>query len=223
MTPPSKLRYGADYREQLTLADGRRVWIRPIRPDDKARLLEAFAQLSVTSRYQRFLSERTSLDEKDLAFLTEVDGWNHFCLVALDGPDESDPHGVASARFVRAADDPQVAEPAVTVIDAWQGRGLGRQLLLRLMEAARERGVRTFRSTMLASNVAMRRLVEQIADRARIRHEGPLMICEFDLPEARELAAARTPEDQSRWDAIRRFFRLVASRILAETDAARDA
>ncbi len=214
--PPANLRYGADYREEIVLADGRRLWLRPIRPDDKQALLEAFEKLSETSRYQRFLSERVRLDEEDLRFLTEVDGWNHFCIVAVDGPDDATAHGVGSARFVRSADEPKVAEPAVTVIDAWQGQGVGRQLLLRLMEAARERGIEVFRSTVLASNVAVRRLYEQIGSKARMRHEGPLVICEFDLPAATELAAARTSEDQFRWDAIWRYFRLVASRILAE-------
>ncbi|RMF76016.1 MAG: GNAT family N-acetyltransferase [Acidobacteria bacterium] len=214
--PATKLRYGADYREKVELEDGSEVWLRPIRPDDKQRLLEAFSRLSETSRYQRFLSDRVTLDEKTLRFLTEVDGWDHVCLVALDGPDDATAHGLASARFVRDADDPQVAEPAVTVIDEWQGRGLGRALLVRLMEAARERGVTVFRSTILASNEAIRRLVEQVGGKARVQRKGELLMIEFDLPEATELVAARSPEDQSRWDAIRRFFRLAASRILSE-------
>ena len=48
------------------------------------------------------------------------------------------------ARYVRDRDDPQTAEIAVTVVDDWQGRGLGTELLTQLSGRARREGVLRF-------------------------------------------------------------------------------
>jgi GNAT superfamily N-acetyltransferase len=40
-----------------------------------------------------------------------------------------DGRGVGIARYIRDAEDPQAAEVAVTVLDHWQRRGLGTELL----------------------------------------------------------------------------------------------
>jgi RimJ/RimL family protein N-acetyltransferase len=66
---------------------------------------------------------------------------------------------VGIARYVRDVDDPQAAEIAVTIIDDWQGRGLGTELLARLSDRARQEGVRRFTALADASNVAVAALL----------------------------------------------------------------
>jgi GNAT superfamily N-acetyltransferase len=51
----------------------------------------------------------------------------------------------------------------VTVADEAQRKGLGRLLLLRLVAAARERGIERFRFEVLSSNAAMATLIAEIA------------------------------------------------------------
>jgi GNAT superfamily N-acetyltransferase len=68
-----------------------------------------------------------------------VDHHDHEAIIALD---PLTGEGVGVARYVRAGADPEVAEVAVTVVDDWQGRGLGRALLERLAARARREGVR---------------------------------------------------------------------------------
>src|ERR1700723_1832427 len=96
-----------------------------------------FRRMSPDSRYRRFFSGITELSPVMLDYLTEVDGYDHFALVAtVDSLDLKAEEGVAAARFVRLPGEPEVAEAAVTVIDDFQGRGLGRLLLARLVDAA---------------------------------------------------------------------------------------
>jgi RimJ/RimL family protein N-acetyltransferase len=70
---------------------------------------------------------------------------------ALAGPDG----GVGVARYVRDADDPQAAEIAVTVVDQWQGRGLGTELLTRLCGRARSEGIYRFTALVAEDNRAV--------------------------------------------------------------------
>ena len=86
------------------LRDGDRVRIRPIRSDDKPRLVEAFDGLGDTSRYRRFLGYKKELSVAELVSLTEVDHHEHEALGALD-PETGE--GVGVAPLVREPGPPR--------------------------------------------------------------------------------------------------------------------
>lgn len=175
--------FGPDYREELTLRDGTSVRLRPIRPDDKERLAAGLRQLSPQSRYLRFFTDKDRLTDSELRYLTEVDGEDHFALGASAlGEDGREGEGLGIGRFVRLSDEPGVAEPALAVVDALQGQGLGRTLLLRLIAAAAERGIDTFRCDFLAVNRGMEQLLRDVSSEVRFRSDGPVVTAEFRLP-----------------------------------------
>jgi RimJ/RimL family protein N-acetyltransferase len=68
--------------------------------------------------------------------------------------------GIGIARYVRDAHDPQTAEIAVTIIDDWQGRSLGTELLAQLSDRARQEGIRRFTALVAAGNAAMTGLLQ---------------------------------------------------------------
>ena len=76
--------------------------MRPIAPEDKARLAAGVAALSPESQYGRFLTGKSSLTPAELRYLTEVDGRDHIALLVLD----SDGELVAVGRIVRDAARP---------------------------------------------------------------------------------------------------------------------
>lgn len=152
----------------LRLHNGAAFEIRPIRPQDKARLTAAHAHLSDESVRRRFLSAKPRLSTTDLRYLTEVDGSDHVALVAV--PAGASGPIVAVARFVRQPDDPETAEFAIVVADAYQQLGLGRALAIELATRARDIGVRRFSAVALADNLAVRRLLDRIA--VGLRHAG---------------------------------------------------
>jgi nucleotide-binding universal stress UspA family protein len=134
------------------LHDGSHVVLRPIEPDDKALLAAAFDRLSDDSRYRRFFTSIDELSPRLLAYLTEVDHHHHEAIVAVD-PTSGEALGVA--RYIRTDLESDVAEVAVTVVDDWQGRGLGRALLERLAARARQEGVRRFSALAQADNASI--------------------------------------------------------------------
>jgi GNAT superfamily N-acetyltransferase len=161
------------------LTDGTEVLIRAIRPDDKALLVQGMHDLSPASRRARFLSAKPRLTTSELRYLTELDGLDHYALIAVRADDPSRLAGVA--RFIRSKDDPEAAEVAVTVGDPLQGKGLGRTLGLRLADAARARGVRRFTAVMLADNVPAHRLFRAISLRLDTAHAGGISELVADL------------------------------------------
>ena len=155
------------------------VTIRPIRPEDREALATAHEHLSPESVRKRYLTPKPRLTERDLTYLTEVDGVNHVALIAVEDGDI-----VGVGRWVRLPEDPTTAEVAVIVADDHQGQGLGRRLGLALADAARERGIERFNALLLSDNVAAHRLFASISRRLDSRHEAGLEELVIELPAA---------------------------------------
>jgi RimJ/RimL family protein N-acetyltransferase len=154
----------ASQPQQVTLRSGDVVRIRQIRPDDASALVRAYANLGEQSRYRRFFTIMPELPEATLKTAVEVDHVDHEALVAV--PVESG-EIVGECRFIRLPDQPDTAEVGVTVVDAWQGRGLGSALLERLSERAAEAGIEYFTAEVLAENRTMLALPNRPANPAR--------------------------------------------------------
>jgi RimJ/RimL family protein N-acetyltransferase len=134
----------------VRLRDGSAVLIRPVRPEDAGRPEDGFA---------------------GLRYFTGVDHRDHEALGALDHVRGG---GVGIARYVRDREDPYAAEIAVTVIDGWQGRGLGTELLARLSERACQEGIRRFTAAVAADNAAMTGLLRNLGAEVVGREFGTL-------------------------------------------------
>lgn len=168
------------YTSEIELNDGTPVRLRPLLPQDKANLQAGMKRMSDHARYRRFMSQMKQLPPGLLQRLTEIDYDNHFALGALT-LEQHPPQGIGVARYIRDEDNPHVAEPAVTIIDSHQGRGLGHQLLDQLMAIALEHGVTHFRATLLADNEPMKQLFLQQG--AELKHAGyGEFIADFALP-----------------------------------------
>jgi GNAT superfamily N-acetyltransferase len=175
-----RVQYGPSFRAEHVLEDGTRVTVRLIEPADKDELRRQFTRLSPESRYRRFFHAVTELSDETLDYLTLVDTNDHLAVVALvDSLDMKKDEGVGVGRFVRLAEAPDIAEAAVTVVDDFQRRGLGKVLLETLAEAAKERGIRKFRGEVLTSNAPMRRLLEEAGATAEELPDGTTV---FDVP-----------------------------------------
>lgn len=175
------LRFTADYEEQVVLSDGTRVYLRLVQPADKVLIERGFDRMSEQSRYRRFFTGKSHLTDRDLRYLTELDGENHFAIGAVYRDELEREEGLGTGRFVRCAEDPRIAEPAVAVIDSFQHRGLGRLLCRRIGEAAAERGVQRFRCEVLLANDPMRAILGELAPNAVVQLHGDSATIEFPL------------------------------------------
>ena len=165
---------------EVSLPDGGLVRLRPVIPDDKAAIVEGFRRLTPESRYRRFMAPITELTEQQLVELTEVDYHDRFAWMAFS-LDEAGTPGMGVSRYVRDSADPAVAEAAVTVIDDYHKRGLGRILLEFLGAVALENGIKRFRGYALEDNRAIRELLQRLD--ATLEHDSPgVLKVELDLP-----------------------------------------
>ncbi len=155
-------RFNPQYRERLRLADGTWVELRLVRPEDGELLREGFERLSSRSRYQRFLGAKPRLSDDEVRYLTWVDGESHFALGAVTWGSDGREVGLGVARFIRLPGTPEVAELAIAVVDEAQGKGLGKLLVCRLMDAARERGLERLECRVLPFNRQMYRTLRAI-------------------------------------------------------------
>jgi GNAT superfamily N-acetyltransferase len=91
--------------------------------------------------------------------LTHIDHHDHDAVVALD-PQTGE--GIGLARYCRDPAEPAAAESAVTVVDEWQGRGVGRELLAALCVVACADGITRFTAVLLATNDRMMDLLNEL-------------------------------------------------------------
>jgi GNAT superfamily N-acetyltransferase len=166
--------------DPAVLRDGSAVIIREVQAGDAPLLADGFARLSYESRQLRFLTGKPNLTAAELRYLTEIDHHNHEALGALD---PADGRGLGVARYIRDAEDLERAEVAVTVVDDWQRRGLGTELLGRLADRARQEGIRHFTALVAAGNAAVVGLLEETTVGVRVIQREPGTVeYEIELP-----------------------------------------
>ena len=145
-------------RGQL-LPDGSRIVVRLLEPSDADLVRAVFDRLGPSSRYHRFLVPKKTLTESDVRQLTAIDHCDHEAVAAVSAAD-GEPVGVA--RFIRLRDYPDTAEVAVTIVDKWQGRGVGSILVEALVTRARHLGVRRFSVFMTPDNQGAAHLMKRL-------------------------------------------------------------
>jgi acetyltransferase len=155
------------------------VTVRPIRREDADLELRFGLGLSDETRYSRFFGG-VRLTPETLAALVNIDYSRDVALIATTTVDGKEtPIGVV--RYVLAPDG-DAAEFAVTVADSWQGGGVGRLLLGRLVEIARERGLRRLWGETLATNHPMIGLAVALGFKVTTHRDDPtLRVLERDL------------------------------------------
>ncbi len=141
--------YPHDLERDVAGDEGLRYHVRPIRPDDAARLVAFHRQLSPHSVYMRFFTFHPTLSEAEVARFTTVDYVDRLALVATVGD-----RLIAVGRFDRPPAATE-AEVAFVVADEYQHHGIGSLLLDELARAAWQRGVEVFTADTLAENSAM--------------------------------------------------------------------
>jgi len=181
----------------VALREGSTVLIRQVQSADAALVADGFARLSPRSRQMRFLTRKQQLSSAELRYLTDVDHHDHEALVALN---PADGRGVGIARYVRHADDPRAAEIAVTIVDDWQGRGLGTELVTRLSGRARSEGIHRFTALVAEDNMAVARMLRNTS--ASLADRGPGTV-EYEITLVPPSKSTATPAAGPRQDRVR--------------------
>jgi acetyltransferase len=156
--------YPLQYVATWTARDGSHFLIRPIRPEDEPLLVKFHKDLTEETVYSRYfehlgLSARTAHERLTRVAFNDYD--REMALVAEETDARGERRIVAVGRLSKAHAVPE-GEFAILVGDPWQGRGLGAELLRRLVEIGRDEGLELIWADMLASNYGMRRTAQSV-------------------------------------------------------------
>ena len=148
----------SNYSAVESLRNGERIEIRALRPQDRDDLIAAMDRTSSESLYRRFSAVRRHFTETEQSFYLNIDFIRHVALVALV-EENGQPTIIGGGRYI--VDKPSQAEVAFTVIDKYQGRGLGTALLHHLAMIARQASLRELVAYVLPDNRAMLKVFEK--------------------------------------------------------------
>jgi RimJ/RimL family protein N-acetyltransferase len=151
--PEGSGRFATEY--SLVLPDCARVRLRLLRRFEEPPIRELFEHLSSHTRYLRFLSPLRELPESLLRRLVDVDCCRQLALVA-EHEGRNGIETVALGSF--SAVDNESVEVGLVVRDDWQGRRLGSELAVRLLDTAEACGFHRFIAHVAAGNTAIRRI-----------------------------------------------------------------
>lgn len=176
--------YPLQYTYSSTLKDASSITIRPIRPEDEPLIAAFHTTLSERSVYLRYLqalnlSQRTQHDR--LAKLAFIDYDREMALVIERPSDRTgEPELIGVARFTKTHNRPS-ADFNMIVSDRFQGQGIGRQLLERMVEVARNEGVKQLYGSIIPENTDMIRLVEKLGFTVTRKEGDALMMAVLAL------------------------------------------
>jgi GNAT superfamily N-acetyltransferase len=162
--------------ELFRLRNGRDIIIRPIQPDDAARLSEHFSRLSPKSRRMRFFAPMKTLQSPLAQRLANVDFVDRAAFVAAY-PGEETLRGVG--RYAREGDD--AVEVALVIDDDMHGLGLGTELIYHLAALARTNGFTRMTAQVLEENNEMLAVFRGCGFPYRARTDGTIVHVDMDI------------------------------------------
>ncbi|HOK44743.1 MAG TPA: bifunctional acetate--CoA ligase family protein/GNAT family N-acetyltransferase [Bryobacteraceae bacterium] len=176
--------YPTKYVSPWTMKDGTQVCIRPIRPEDEPLLVKFHETLSDRSVYQRYLhmmklSQRVAHER--LTRICFIDYDREMALVAENkDPKTGEPQVIAVARLKKTHGTNE-AELAVIISDEYQGRGLGTELIRRLLEVAKDEKVSRITGDILPDNLPMQAICKKLGFQLKREPEDPVVRVELEM------------------------------------------
>jgi len=176
--------YPVRYIQAARLRNGTELTLRPIRPEDEPLMVEFHQSLSEDSVYARYfqslkLSRRIAHER--LTRICFIDYDREIAIVAERPNPETGRGEILGVGRLSRTRQPHVAEFALLIADAFQGQGLGSELLGQLIEIARDMGIQRLDARILANNHPMRRLCQRLDFRLRHDVEEGVVVAELNL------------------------------------------
>ena len=160
MATDSDSNYPAQYESRLTLKNGERVFLRPVLESDSHLLVELFEKMSPHSIWLRFLRHLDCLPEEMVCRFTHVNYTSQFALIAMVNENGKNSI-IAVARYANEPEE-DATDLAVAVRDDWQHLGLGKSLLVKIIEIARQHDISRFTGMMDPKNNIIRQILLEL-------------------------------------------------------------
>lgn len=177
--------YPTQYVSEWIMKDGRQVTIRPIRPEDEPLMADFHATLSDRTVYLRYfaslsLSSRTAHERLLRICFGDYD--REMVLIAEHTDPGSGKKAIAGVgRLNKIGGHKSEAEVAILVSDAFQNRGLGLELLRRVISVARDEKLASVSSEMLRDNIGMQMISKKLGFHFQSRIDSPSIAAVLNL------------------------------------------
>ena len=160
--------YPKHWERWLTGRDGRRVFVRPVRPEDEAMYRTFFQQVSQEDLRLRFFAPVKEFSHAFIARLTQIDYARAFVLCATLENGEM----LGAVRLMLDADC-ETGEYAILLRSDQKGRGLGWALMKMMIEYAEREGLLLVEGQVLSDNTTMLGMCEQLGFKIRDEVDDP--------------------------------------------------
>ncbi|MCW2308086.1 bifunctional acetate--CoA ligase family protein/GNAT family N-acetyltransferase [Rhodobium gokarnense] len=150
--------YPQEWERNITLKDGRPVFLRPIRPEDEVLYDDFFAEVSDEDMRLRFFAPIKEFTHAFLSRLTQIDYARAMAFIALDGNTGQ----LLGVVRLHADADHDTGEYAVLIRSPLKGLGLGWVLMNQIIEYARADGIKVINGEVLHENGGMLAICEAL-------------------------------------------------------------
>lgn len=183
--------YPANNEYRMVTESGIKIFIRPVKPEDAPLYVNLIETLSPTSIYHRFFGVIKVLSPAMLSRFTQIDYDREIALVAIEEDSEME-RMLGVARIIGDPDGLE-GEIAVLIGDAWQGKGIGANLMRKCLLIAEKRGYKHIHGTVLKENTHMLALAKKLGFKiGKGEYFGEFEIqINFGLPELMESLASQ--------------------------------
>jgi acetyltransferase len=157
--------YPSRYVAPWTMKDGTEVVIRPISAEDEMLMREFHESLSDKTVYMRYLSPMllsTRITHERLARVTHNDYDREIALVAEGENDKGEKAIFGVARLSKLRGRDEEARYTMLISDAYQSKGLGKELMTRIIKIGRDEKVKRIIALMSPQNEAMKNLCRKV-------------------------------------------------------------
>jgi acetyltransferase len=175
--------YPTQYIAPWHLDDGSDAVIRPIRPEDEPLIVRFHSTLSERSIYLRYFHMMTldaRVSHERLTRTCFIDFDREMALVVERRPQTSEREIIAVGRLVNSREG-NSAEFAMLISDAFQGHGIGTELLRRMLDVARAERLESLTGEILPENTHMLRIARMLGFRLRHIADEGVIKAEIDL------------------------------------------
>jgi len=176
--------YPARYVSQWTMKDGTQVTVRPIRPEDEplmVRFHETLSERSVYLRYFHLMNLEQRTTHERLTRICFIDYDREMALVAVRRNPETGESEILGVGRLMKIHGTQEAEIAALISDGWQGRGLGKELLARLLLVAADDKLTKVTADILPDNRGVMRICEKLGFSLKHSLDDEVVRAEFKL------------------------------------------
>jgi acyl-CoA hydrolase/RimJ/RimL family protein N-acetyltransferase len=170
--PFPAVEYPEELEKFITLKDGNRILLRPIKPSDATMKQHFFYSLSKETIYKRYFSQLKAMPIKRIWPYVMIDYENEMVIVA--SITENGLETIVGIGSYVKVPGTETAEVALVVRDDWQNKGLGTALLNYLIEIGKNKGVKSFTAWVFTENIKMIHLFKKLLYKTEFRTEGDL-------------------------------------------------